>query len=161
VRKKLPAYLTLEAALVLPIALVVIVCVLTMSFVLYNRCIAAQDAVILGFRESIARDSRLSFTPNAYRAKGRGSEVMSGKYLAADSVTCSAKTSGTMLTFHIQGTSYPAVFRSDAVMPRGVFSFSVRINTRKSDPPLQVRRFRRATYLALKLREKAGANGNH
>ena len=86
---------------------------------------------------------------------------MSGKYLAADSVTCSAKTSGTMLTFHIQGTSYPAVFRSDAVMPRGVFSFSVRINTRKSDPPLQVRRFRRATYLALKLREKAGANGNH
>lgn len=157
VGKDVPAYMTLEAALVLPIVLVVIVAIISVSFVLYNRCIAAQDAAVLCFRESIARDATLSFAPDAARAEGRAAELMEGKYFAIDGLSSSASVSGTTISFAIEGGSTPAVFVTDEVMPKGVFNFSVRCRARKTDPPLSVRRYRRATYLVWKLRESEGA----
>ncbi|MCM1184938.1 MAG: hypothetical protein NC251_00770 [Lachnoclostridium sp.] len=51
--KKVEAYFTVEAALILPMALGVIVLIMYLWFFQYNRCLLEQDAGILALRGAV------------------------------------------------------------------------------------------------------------
>ena len=49
------AYFTVEAALVMPVVLAIIVMIIYMSFYLYDRCVMQQDCCVLSYRQSIEK----------------------------------------------------------------------------------------------------------
>lgn len=50
--RKAGGYLTVEASLVIPLAVFLTGLIFYMTFYLYNRCAASQDAYMLAFRGS-------------------------------------------------------------------------------------------------------------
>lgn len=55
-KKGLPAYLTVEASFLVPMAFFLLVFIIHMSFYLYGRCILTQDTYLLAFRASILKE---------------------------------------------------------------------------------------------------------
>ena len=54
--RKYKGYMTLEAALVIPMVICVITLIILFTYYLYGRCVLSQDAYILAFRASVDKD---------------------------------------------------------------------------------------------------------
>ena len=54
--RKYKGYMTVEATLVVPMAVCVITLLILFSYYLYGRCILSQDCYVLAFRSSIDAD---------------------------------------------------------------------------------------------------------
>ena len=74
-RKKIEGYFTVEAAMVLPIVIAVILMIIYMWFFQYNRCLMEQDTAILALRGSILqaeeKEEVFSFVQAQYQERNK------------------------------------------------------------------------------------------
>lgn len=87
------AYMTLEAALVIPAAVFGMVLIIYMSFFVYGRCILSQDVYILGFRSSIFYEKNGYNSPVSYITDHK-EEQIKGRYFGSRETTISSYLNG-------------------------------------------------------------------
>jgi hypothetical protein len=143
------AYFTVEAALVIPIVLGILVMIIYLSFYLYDRCVMAQDCYVLSYRQSIEKGG-------ADRAGQPAAGEQFGQKLFMLSRMETASSSGTRIRVKINAAMAPPLFGLDFFRENRQWILSVQENARKSDPPRDYRRIRRIMYLA-----SCAANAEH
>lgn len=79
-RLEYAGYFTVEAALVFPLVFFLLVLICHVSFMMYARCLAAQDNYLMAFRASILRDGE---DREAY-IDGRQRDQIGSKYFGVD-----------------------------------------------------------------------------
>ena len=143
-REKRPgpeAYFTVEAALVMPVVLCVIVMILYLSFYLYDRCILAQDLYILSYRQSIEKGS-------AERAGSRAAqEALYGRVFMLAGLETEV-SAGTSVRVRGNASMTAPVFGLAFFDGQGRWGLAVEEKAKKTDPPKDFRRVRRLLYLA-------------
>ncbi|MBE5828798.1 MAG: pilus assembly protein [Butyrivibrio sp.] len=77
--KRYKGYMTLEASLLMPMVICILVLLIYFSYYLYGRCIISEDAYILAFRASVSDKGGTSYDPEGYVAE-KASEVAGKKY---------------------------------------------------------------------------------
>lgn len=134
-------YFTVEAALVMPVVLSIIVMILYLSFYLYDRCIMAQDLYLLSYRQSIEKGNADRAGTGAVRAQ------LGGRVFMLSGLETETAAGGTVR------------LKGNAVMEAPVFGLAlfdrqrrwhlcVEEKAKKTDPPKEYRRVRRLLYLA-------------
>lgn len=126
-------YMTVEAALVLPVVLCAMVVLIYLGFFLYDRCAMEQDAYLHAQQEAVARgrtgwkeDSLRHVCRTILLAEERTEQVQKGA-----SVTCS-----------VTAQLVTGVFSGSALMPDDWRLCAVE-RARTTDPPRSFRRYRR------------------
>lgn len=100
------AYFTVEAALVLPVVLSVLLFVIYAMFFQYNRCVAEQDLGVLALRGAVSRTEDKELL--AEEIEKYASEVDYGKYFMWKAGGIDLKLEGNQLRVSVQGElSYP------------------------------------------------------
>ena len=95
-RLEYAGYFTVEAALVFPLVFFLLVLICHVSFMMYARCLAAQDNYLMAFRASILRDGE---DREAY-IDGRQRDQIGRKYFGVDLPQMVARKEGGMRDFH-------------------------------------------------------------
>ena len=110
------------------------VTIIFLSFFVYNRMAAEQDAYILAFRESIQK------TKDAGTAHllGRVAAQTDRTYIGPEKPAFSAEEAGDSYTVTAKGSM-------------NGWSFAVKKSAWKHDRPEKIRRFRRLSYIAREL----------
>lgn len=143
-REKRPgpeAYFTVEAALVMPVVLCMIVMILYLSFYLYDRCILAQDLYILSYRQSIEKGS-------AERAGSRAAhEALYGRVFMLAGLETEV-SAGTSVQVKGNASMTVPVFGLDFFDRQRRWGLTVEEKAKMTDPPRDFRRVRRLLYLA-------------
>lgn len=94
--KKMSGYFTVEAALLLPFAMMIIVFMIFLSFYCYDRCILEQCAYAAALRGS---SNRFVNTQEAYEeAAGAAEDLIQGKLFAVREVNTTVRVSGLAVT---------------------------------------------------------------
>lgn len=142
-RIKEEAYFTVEAALVIPVVLAIIVMIIYMSFYLYDRCVMQQDCCVLSYRQSIEKGTADRVSREKIREQfGEKLFMLSGLETGASSGgTIQVKSSAAM---------DPPLFGLPAFSEENQWRIGVVKKARKTDPPRDYRRVRRLLYLASK-----------
>lgn len=146
-REKRPgpeAYFTVEAALVIPVVLCMIVMIIYLSFYLYDRCILAQDLYLLSYRQSIEKGSADRAGSSAAHGQLSGRLFM----LAGLDTEVSAGSS-----VRVKGNAFMTVpvFGLDFFDGQSRWNLAVEGKAKKTDPPKDFRRVRRLLYLAARV----------
>lgn len=137
------AYFTVEAALVIPIALSILVMIIYMSFYLYDRCVMAQDCYVLSYRQSIEKG-------NADRAgQEKIREQLGGKLFMLSGMDAGSSAGGT-IRVKTEAAMDPPLFGLPVFEEENHWKIAVERKARKTDPPRDYRRVRRLLYLASK-----------
>ena len=137
------AYFTVEAALVVPIALGILVMIIYMSFYLYDRCVMAQDCYVLSYRQSIEKG-------NADRAgQEKIREQLGGKLFMLSGMDAGSSAGGT-IRVKTEASLDPPLFGLPVFEEENHWKIAVERRARKTDPPRDYRRVRRLLYLASK-----------
>ncbi|MBO5565064.1 MAG: hypothetical protein J5935_05560 [Lachnospiraceae bacterium] len=129
--RDVPAYMTVEAALLLPLILQGMALLICLSFFMYDQCTYEQDAYFACFKASITKEEGkamevLKKTADAAFSKG---------YLMAGTPSYSAGESGSMFT--VKGSGKAGLWETDFTGQAERF-----------DPPYGIRKYRRLGYLA-------------
>ncbi len=143
------AYMTVEAAFIMPMVLCLFVIVIYCSFYLYDRCVFQQDAYILCLRESIQKDEGAP-TVDAARLKSGAARQFGTKYFAVSRLETAASAEGRDCVFEGTAQILPTSFGSDALMPKKIWSANFRARKRKTDPAWSIRSLRRKSYVLQK-----------
>ena len=85
--------MTLEASLIIPMVICVIVLLIWGNYYVYTRAILSQDCYILAFRASVKADAKRKTTPTDYVAS-KAAEQAGARYFGADKPVFSVKQSG-------------------------------------------------------------------
>lgn len=94
--KKQAGYFTVEAALILPFAMMTIVFMIFLSFYCYDRCILEQCAYAAALRGS---SSRFADSNEAYEEAAKAAEsLVSEKLFAVKELKATVRVSGIMVT---------------------------------------------------------------
>lgn len=94
--KKMSGYFTVEAALLLPFVMMIIVFMIFLSFYCYDRCILEQCAYAAALRGS---SNRFANTQEAYEeAAGAAENLIEGKLFAVREVNTTVRVSGLAVT---------------------------------------------------------------
>ena len=133
-KKSLRGYLTLEAAMVLPVVFALVIMLLYLTFYLYDRCRMTQDLYTAAYRVSIQRgkgthEKEGVDTSGYFMLNGCGSEVSEGREAVATA-------SGVMAPALMTGTDTES------------WNLTVSMKARKTDPPFSFRRYRRVMAIA-------------
>ena len=96
-RIKADAYMTVEAALVIPAAIFGMVLIIYMSFLVYGRCLLSQDVYILGFRAGLLYEKQDYKAPSEY-IKDHSGEKTKGKYFGSSDPEISSVQRGKEIT---------------------------------------------------------------
>ncbi len=152
--KALPAYMTVEAVFVMPMVLCILIITIYVAFLLYDRCVFAQDAYVLCLRESIQREEGAPRV-DAERIKSNEQRQFGTKYFAVNSLTSEAYAEGRRCIYEGSVRVLPTSFGSDELMPKSIWNATVRASARKTDPPWSIRGFRRKLYVAKNLVTKS------
>lgn len=150
--QEIAAYFTVEASYIMPIVLMIFIIIIYLAFYLYDRCLFAQDSYILCYRESYVKNVRNR--PEELRS--RASRQFGTKYFALRGQsfqTAEEKNSITM-----QGSAFliPSAFSGSLPMPERTCSIRYSTGAKYTDPPLDIRRYRRIRYIARRLIQAAG-----
>ncbi len=92
-RRKFDAYMSVEAAFLVPAATFIIALIIYLSFFMYGKCILSQDVYLLGFRASVFYEKRGYSGAGAYVSDHISSQT-SGRYFAAKGPQISASDHG-------------------------------------------------------------------
>lgn len=137
------AYFTVEAALVVPIALGILVMIIYMSFYLYDRCVMSQDCYVLSYRQSIEKG-------NADRAgQEKIRDQLGGKLFMLSGMDAGSSAGGT-IRVKTEAAMDPPLFGLPVFGEENHWKIAVERKARKTDPPKDYRRVRRLLYLASK-----------
>ncbi len=152
--RELTAYMTIEAAFVMPMVLCVFIIIIYVAFLLYDRCVFTQDARVLCLRESIQREEGAPKI-DVERLKSNEQRQFGSKYFAVNSLTTDAYTEGSRCVYEGSFRVFPTSFGSDGIMPKSIWNVTFRASARKTDPPWSIRSFRRKIYVAGNLISKS------
>lgn len=146
--RMLHGYMTVEAALILPIVLCIYTLLIYTGYYLYNRCVATQDAYVLCYRESIHKDQSLWSYPDGSIVRKEEAEQVGSKYLALKSKSTEVATDRSAIRYSGEGSVTPPLFGGNVIMPQDIWTFRYGMSARHTDPPLNIRKARRVYDLA-------------
>jgi hypothetical protein len=126
-------YMTVEASLVLPMVLCVMVVLLYLGFFLYDRCAMEQDAYLHAYQESVAR------RPGAGK-EGSLRTAERSLILADDRTEQVEKRAAVICT--VTADLETGIFAGSPLMPED-WRLGAREKARVTDPPHSFRRYRR------------------
>ncbi|MCI2049791.1 MAG: hypothetical protein LKJ76_08770 [Lachnospiraceae bacterium] len=149
-RLAVSAYMTVEASFIIPMVLIIFTVLIYLSFYLYARCLFSQDSYILCYRASYDKREDAQGVSEAKKVRQFGT-----KYFALHSEAASSGTDGKWITFQGKASVIPSIFQNSPLMPGKVWTISYASRARKTDPPLDIRKFRRLRYIAGRLLELA------
>lgn len=102
-RKRLPGYLTLEFALLLPALMLVYMALAEAAFLLYDRCLLQENAELLLIQT--ARDWEEGFLEGE-RFQNRAAGIADYKYLFLQQTEAECEISGASMTVTVRGRLY-------------------------------------------------------
>lgn len=140
------AYMTVEASLLIPMVLCVIVIALYVAFFLYDRCVLYQDAYILCLHESYQKDEGEPAVDTS-RMEEEAQELATNRYFALDSLEASADADGLWSIYEGTADMAPAAFGEYFLMPQDIWTMSFSAKSRKTDPAWSIRSWRRKSQL--------------
>ncbi len=147
--RKEDAYFTVEAALIVPVAICIFVMVMYMSFYLYDRCVMTQDCYVLSYRQSIEKAGR----------DRAGDETMleqSGNRLFMLSDMQTGSSDGRIVEVRANGEMEPPLFGLPLFDSSGKWLIGIEKKARKTDPPKAYRKVRRILNLAALVKVTGG-----
>ncbi len=148
-KRSLDAYMTIEAAFVMPMVLCLFVMLIYTAFYLYDRCVFLQDAYILCFRESIRREEGAPKT-DSDRIRQAETRQFGGKYFAVRSLESSVWAEGKKILYQGTARVLPSSFGGYFLMPKSIWTLTFQGSARKTDPPWAIRSYRRKSYILKK-----------
>ena len=138
--------MTVEATLLLPMVLCILVAAIYAAFLLYDRCMFYQDAYLLCLRESYRReDGEPSVDTNAITEAS--DDFLSSKYCAVDEWSGAASADGLWAVFEGTAIVSPAAFGDYFLMPEDIWTVSFSAKSRKTDPAWSIRNWRRKSHV--------------
>lgn len=156
--KLVSAYMTVEAALLLPMVLCVIVIGYYVSFFLYDRCVLNQDSYLLCLRESYRKDEEEPSVSTEDMEEAVG-QLIGLRCFGLDTLEGQAQADGKWAVYEGSADVLPAVFGSYFLMPEDIWQISYTAKSRKNDPSWEIRSWRRKTAVlkeGTKLLEQLG-----
>ena len=150
---RLDAYMTVEAAVIIPMATFMIALIIYLAFFKYGKCILSQDAYLLGLRASLFYESQGYGSASEY-ISDKKDEQISGKYFGSKVDSINADESGK--TIYVEGEltttrgSMGGFFNS---IPTA-FNAQIHENIKKHDSPGSLRTLKRIEDLAKNIVEK-------
>ena len=125
--------MTVEASLIVPFVLGLLLMLVSLSFLLYDRAAAVQECYVRAYRESIRKTEA---------APGADSVRDWGSYFALESLGFSEEKGKEVKSTAAGTVNVPVRF--DALFEGGdPFRFTVTMKARVTDPPQAFRRYRR------------------
>lgn len=126
IRTGTDGYLTVEAACIVPMTIVIIALLIYLAFFMYDRCVLDQDSYILSYRESVRRgeghtDTRAVLGKKYFMIKGFDAGFSGGSDI-----------------------SFAGEARLRTMSGRGSSVIRFGRKAAKSDPPKSFRKFRRS-----------------
>ena len=134
--------MTLEAALVVPMALCSIVLLIYFAFFLYERCLLTQDTYILAFRATVWNSPEWRDDPEGF-TEDRATDVLGKKYFGSREPVVSAKTSGKTITVKGQSEARHSAMGRYFVKPKRGWDYSVSMTATKREVTKHIRRLKR------------------
>lgn len=138
------AYFTVEAALVMPVVLCILVMVIYLSFYLYDRCVMAQDCYVLSYRQSIEKGKADRISQEKIRSQY-------GNKLFMLSALETGSSSGGTICVRSNARMSPPLFGLPVFEQEREWDLGVERKAKKTDPPKDFRRVRRTLFLASKV----------
>ena len=134
--------MTLEASLVMPMVICVLVLIICFSFYLYGRCVLSQDVYILAFRASQAKTKQYRDDPVSY-VKDKAKEKAGKKYYGSSFPTFDAKREGKEIRVHGESSANHSAMGGYFLMPKGSFKYEAAGRAKRRDYALHIRRAKR------------------
>ena len=136
-RNEVSAYMTVEAALLLPLILQGMALLICLSFFQYDRCAYEQDAYFACFKASITKEEGRAVEI----LKQTANKAFASGYLMAGAPSYHAGESGN-------------VFSAEGSGKAGLWDAKFARKAERFDPPYGIRRYRRIGYLAGRIMDK-------
>lgn len=140
-KKALNGYMTLEAALIMPMAWFVLFFMIFAGFFQYDRCVAEQDSKIILLRASEMRGKEEAKVIRT--VMGSGELAGEKKLLFSDGVTKRLQTKGDSIYMEISGRVNTILKGFEQGENLGVFSYGADYVVKKYDPVHFIRTCRR------------------
>ncbi len=149
-RREFDAYMTVEAAFVIPIATFIMAVIIYFSFYMYGRCILAQDVYVLGFRASIFYEQRGYQSPADY-VNDKAYLQTANRYFASGEPQINGGQSGKNVTVsgNIKTLSGPGAAYFQGLPAR--LTYEAQGSARIYDMPGSLRKIRRIKDIAVKI----------
>lgn len=148
-KREIQAYMTIEASLLIPMVVCVIVVIIYTAFCLYDKCLIAQDSYILCLRESYRKDAE-GPQVNTEAIESGAERQFGTKYFAVNAFSGNAAAEGTIGSYCGTMKVAPGVFGQYFLMPQNIWTQRFSSAARKTDPPWSIRSYRRKTYVIRK-----------
>ena len=120
--RRFKGYMTLEAALIVPMVICVFSLLIYFSYYLYGRCVLSQDAYILAFRASVEKSGQWKDDPVGYvnqKAAGKAGS----KYFGSSFPRFEASASGKEIRVRGYSTARHSAMGRYFLKPRGSWDY--------------------------------------
>lgn len=134
--------MTLEASLIIPMAICVIVMLIWGCFYLYNSAILSQDSYVLAFRASERADSKNKVEPASYVAS-KSNEQAGNKYFGTGKPGFTGKTSGKEVVVNAETTVHHSAFGNYFLKIQKGWELKASMKARIRNTPKHIRRIKR------------------
>ncbi|SDB54691.1 TadE family protein [Butyrivibrio sp. INlla16] len=155
---ELPAYMTVEAALVIPAAIFGIVLIIYMAFMVYGRCVLSQDVYILGFRAYLLYEKQGYSSPCDY-VTDHSDEKTGSRYFGSSKPEIKSSVSGKDI--RIDGsitTNHRALFGYFSKIP-DIWKSEAAARVKIITPAKTMRKMKRAKDIITQTAEKSKKKG--
>lgn len=139
------AYMTVEASMIMPLVLAVIVILIFGSFYLYNRCVATQDAYLLCMKEAQHKDAEN--TRDASRVTAAQAGQFGSKYIGISSITGTAAYSRNHVTYKGTAVVGPGVSIVRLILPTDRWDLHFSGSSEVRDAAYRIRNTRRSAMV--------------
>ncbi len=134
--------MTVEATLLMPMVICVMVLICYFSFFLYGKCVLSQDSYILAFRASRETDRGMAGDPQGYVSEHSG-EVLGKKYFGSSFPRLETDILGKEITVKGSAEAKHSAMGSFFLKPKGSYGYEVSEKAKKRDYPGHIRRTKR------------------
>ena len=145
-RAALRAYMTVEASMIMPMVIGVLVICIYAAFLLYDRCVLYQEAYLVCLRESYRKDSD-GPAVDTEEMDEAAADLIGELVFAADTWSGTADKDGKWAVYQGTAAILPAVFGGFFLMPEDIWKITFTASSRKTDPAWSIRSWRRKSYL--------------
>ncbi len=137
--RRFKGYMTLEAALIMPLVFCVIVLLLYFAYYLYGRCILSQDAYILAFRASVEKNECYKENSKAY-VMDKAEEKAGRKYFGSVAPKFDAVPYGSEIEVKGHGVTRHAAMGSYFLKPQNGWDYEGSARAKRRDYSGHIRR---------------------
>lgn len=145
-KASLRAYMTVEASMIMPMAIGVLVICIYAAFFLYDRCVLYQEAYLVCLREGYRKDADEPAV-DTEEMDETAAELIGKRVFAADTWSGTSESDGEWAVYQGTVTMIPAVFGEFFLIPDGIWKITFTASSRKTDQAWSIRSWRRKSYL--------------